>query len=68
MLAQGPTGLEAWLLDVDRVVFGTPHSASVRVGNAQRLLRSARKWRDTRGGVVDEAELVALGTRRDPIQ
>ena len=68
LLAQGPTGLEAWLLDVDRVVFGIPHSASVRVGNAQRLLRSARKWRDTRGGVVDEDELIALGTRRDPIQ
>lgn len=68
LLAQGPTGLEAWLLDVDRVVFEVPYAASVRVGNAQRLLRSARKWRDTRGGVVDEDELIALGTRRDPIQ
>ena len=67
-LAQGASGLEAWLLDVDRVVFGPPHAASVRVGNAQRLLRSARKWRDQRGAVVDERELAALGTRREPIR
>jgi hypothetical protein len=58
-------GLEAWVLDVDRVAFGPRNAASVRVGNAARLLRSARKWRDERGAVLDEAELAALGTAQD---
>jgi hypothetical protein len=58
-------GLEAWVLDVDRVVFGQSNAASVRVGNAARLLRSARKWRDERGAVLDERELCALGTEQD---
>jgi hypothetical protein len=62
LLAAGPSGLEAWVLDVDRVVFGQANAASVRVGNAARLLRSARKWRDERGAVLDERELAALGT------
>jgi hypothetical protein len=57
-------GLEAWVLDVDRVAFGQGNAASVRVGNAARLLRSARKWRDERGGVLDERELAALGTEQ----
>jgi hypothetical protein len=67
LLAPGPggEGLEAWVLDVDRVVFGQRNAASVRVGNAARLLRSARKWRDERGAVLDESELVALGTAQD---
>lgn len=62
LLAPGPVGLVAWVLDVDRVVFGPANAASVRVGNAARLLRSARKWRDERGAVLDERELAALGT------
>jgi hypothetical protein len=61
----GRDGLEAWVLDVDRVVFGQSNAASVRVGNAARLLRSARKWRDQRGAVLDERELCALGTEQD---
>jgi hypothetical protein len=65
LLAPGRDGLEAWVLDVDRVVFGQGHAASVRVGNAARLLRSARKWRDERGAVLDERELGALGTEQD---
>jgi hypothetical protein len=65
LLASGPAGLEAWVLDVDRVVFGQRNAASVRVGNAARLLRSARKWRDERGAVLDERELAALGTAQD---
>jgi hypothetical protein len=63
--APGGDGLEAWVLDVDRVVFGQRNAASVRVGNAARLLRSARKWRDERGAVLDERELAALGTAQD---
>jgi 3-deoxy-D-manno-octulosonic acid kinase len=61
LLTDGDGGLVAWVLDVDRVRFGDAHAASVRVGNATRLLRSARKWRDERGAVLDETELAALG-------
>lgn len=52
--------LAAWVLDVDRVDFGEPDSPTVRRGNAERLLRSARKWRDVHGALFDEAELAAL--------
>ena len=53
--------LQAWVLDVDRVDFGTPNAAGIRRGNAARLLRSARKWRDERGAVFDERDAVQLG-------
>lgn len=49
--------LVAHVLDVDRVTFGRPDSVSVREGNARRLLRSARKWRDQFGAVFDEREI-----------
>ncbi|MDB4883819.1 MAG: lipopolysaccharide kinase [Gemmatimonadetes bacterium] len=57
LLSPTPVGLAAYLLDVDRVTFGAPDSADVREGNVARLLRSARKWRDERGALFDEAEL-----------
>jgi hypothetical protein len=59
LLARRADGLQAWLLDVDRVVFGGPDAESVRTGNARRLLRSALKWRDERGAVFVESELIA---------
>lgn len=62
LLAPGSQSLEAWVLDVDRVTFGVPGSAAVSRGNAARLLRSARKWRDQRGAVFDERVLAGLGT------
>jgi hypothetical protein len=68
LLTDGEGGLVAWVLDVDRVRFGQAHAASVRVGNATRLLRSARKWRDERGAVLDERELAELGAVHDPIK
>jgi hypothetical protein len=55
-------GLEAWVLDVDRVTFAAREAASVRVGNAQRLIRSATKWRDEKGAVLDDREVQRLGT------
>jgi hypothetical protein len=58
LLAHGRPGMEAWLLDVDRVAFGEPGSADVRQGNEARLLRSARKWRDRFGAVFEETELL----------
>jgi 3-deoxy-D-manno-octulosonic acid kinase len=60
LLAPAERGLTAWVLDVDRVDFGAAGSASVREGNAARLLRSARKWRDQRGALFDERELTLL--------
>jgi 3-deoxy-D-manno-octulosonic acid kinase len=68
LLTDGEAGLVAWVLDVDRVRFGQAHAASVRVGNATRLLRSARKWRDERGAVLDERELAELGAVPDSTQ
>jgi tRNA A-37 threonylcarbamoyl transferase component Bud32 len=60
LLASSAGALAAWVLDVDRVDFGDRNSAAVRAGNAQRLLRSARKWRDLHGAVFDERELGPL--------
>ena len=54
--------LEAWVLDVDRVEFGSPHAVTIRRGNAGRLLRSARKWRDEKGAVFDERDAAALSS------
>lgn len=68
LLTDGEGGLVGWVLDVDRVRFGQAQAASVRVGNATRLLRSARKWRDERGAVLDERELAGLGAAHDPIK
>ena len=68
LLTDGEGGLVAWVLDVDRVGFGQAHAASVRVGNAARLLRSARKWRDERGAVLDEHELAELGAVPESIK
>ncbi len=63
LLAPGKVGLEAWVLDVDRVEFGRPGDPAVRDGNVARLLRSARKWRDERGAMFDEAEVTAIAGR-----
>jgi hypothetical protein len=60
LLAPVPSGLEAHVLDVDRVAFGAPNAPAVRLGNLRRLLRSARKWRAERGAVFDERELDSL--------
>ena len=57
LLTRASHGLEAWVLDVDRVVFGPADSPTVRSGNLARLRRSARKWRDRHGATFDDAEL-----------
>jgi hypothetical protein len=65
LLSRRGDALVAWVLDVDRVVFGVPGSEVVRKGNARRLLRSAIKEREERGGVFAEGEITAadLGYR-----
>lgn len=40
-------GLDAHVLDVDRVRFSSPGSPLVAKANLDRLIRSLRKWRDT---------------------
>ena len=42
-------GLDAHVLDVDRVRFHPPASPLVAKANLDRLIRSLRKWRDTQG-------------------
>ncbi|MEO8562047.1 MAG: lipopolysaccharide kinase InaA family protein [bacterium] len=61
LIADASIGLTAHLLDVDRVTFGVAGSDEVASANAERLLRSARKWRDERGARFDEREVGALG-------
>jgi 3-deoxy-D-manno-octulosonic acid kinase len=60
LIAPGVVAPEAWVLDVDRVTLASSNDASVRHGNVARLLRSARKWRDTRGAVFDDRDATAL--------
>jgi len=59
-------GLDAMILDVDRVKF-PGGNINVRELNVARLLRSARKWQTTYGAPVTAAELAELAFRiREP--
>jgi hypothetical protein len=57
LLTNAGSGLEAWVLDVDRVRFGVAGSPAVERGNRERLLRSAAKWRDQWGAEFEGREL-----------
>lgn len=52
-------GLEAFVLDVDRVEFVDVGPAASEA-NRNRLLRSAAKWKTERGAPITDAELSAL--------
>lgn len=52
-------GLEALVLDVDRVEFVRTDGAAASA-NAARLLRSAKKWQTEHGAPISDAELAAL--------
>lgn len=52
----------AWVLDVDRVRFGTPDDADVGTQNLARLDRSIRKLRVRSALAVDDAALARLDT------
>jgi hypothetical protein len=56
------TGDSALVLDVDRVVFGEPGDPSIARGNADRLARSARKFRSLYGATVSEADVAGLAS------
>ena len=60
LIAPTQNGPTAFLLDVDRVTFGVPRSEAVARGNVERLLRSARKWRERHGAQFHESELAEL--------
>ena len=50
----------AYVLDVDRITFGSRGSATVAEANLARLGRSARKWRELYGARIDDADLAWL--------
>ncbi|HEX8851475.1 MAG TPA: lipopolysaccharide kinase InaA family protein [Gemmatimonadaceae bacterium] len=52
----------AWVIDVDRVVFGVPRVRALEA-NIARLGRSARKWRRGRALPLEEDRLAALARR-----
>lgn len=56
-VTDGGRGPVAHLLDVDRVTFGRPGDAQLHRANVARLRRSARKWHDLRGAVLDDDDL-----------
>jgi hypothetical protein len=58
--------MAAYVLDVDRVEFGQPGDSRITERNLDRLMRSARKWRELHGARADERELawVAATVRR----
>ena len=50
-------GVEAYVVDVDRVWFDTPGSARVTAANLRRFSRSARKFHRLHGTPIDEEDL-----------
>ena len=60
LIADDGGALTAWVLDVDRVSFGAAGSIRIDAANRDRLLRSARKWRETRGLAMSDDEVRRL--------
>jgi hypothetical protein len=52
--------LGAHVLDVDRIVFGTRGDPRTGDANLARLTRSMRKWRETQGAEISDAEITSL--------
>lgn len=52
-------GLDAYVLDVDRVEF-VPDRDAANEANVARLMRSARKWREVFGAPISDADLSDL--------
>lgn len=58
--AAGPAAASAYVLDIDRVVFGRAGDAGIAAANVQRVRNSLRKWR-ARGRIqISDDELRAL--------
>lgn len=50
-------GFDAYVLDVDRIVFGPASDPRTTAANLRRFDRSARKWRELYGASIDDADL-----------
>jgi hypothetical protein len=57
LIGGAPEARRAYLLDLDRVRFGTPNDPVIARANLARLRRSARKWRTQHSSGFSEAEL-----------
>ena len=57
----------AFVLDVDRVVFGTPGDPRIAAANVRRLVRSARKLRSAGRITVTDDELAQLALSAEPV-
>ena len=67
LLSPSPTDVpHAWVLDVDRISFGTRGSTEVAQANFARLCRSARKWRELYGARIDDADLAWIAGAAKP--
>ena len=53
-------GIEALVLDVDRVWLDAPGTQAILEANLRRLSRSAVKWRRLQGLPIEEADLLAI--------
>jgi hypothetical protein len=61
LIVTAPDGSShAFVLDVDRVVFGRPADPSIGTANLQRLLRSARKQRARGAIAITDVDLAVL--------
>lgn len=60
LLSGEGSAMTATMLDVDRVTFHAPNDPAVHRRNVARLVRSAIKWRDDYGAVVDEASVARM--------
>lgn len=47
----------AYVLDVDRIVFGAPGDPRITESNTSRLARSVHRWHERRGPLLDDGEL-----------
>lgn len=56
-ITAGDGGGTAFLLDVDRATFGRPGDVRIHRANVARLRRSAQKWCDLHGAVLDDGDL-----------
>jgi 3-deoxy-D-manno-octulosonic acid kinase len=54
------SGMHAWILDVDRVVFRHPGDPRVTRANLARLTRSLHAWRARRGLAISDSEISSL--------
>jgi 3-deoxy-D-manno-octulosonic acid kinase len=59
LLVVGDDEPTAFVLDVDRVAFGEPGRRHIGTRNLERLLRSARKWREQWGVDLEDAASLA---------